>query len=187
MNAKKFSIVVGIFLAIIAVTMVVLACVRVGYDAQIAEPTTYVVYAKSKGTGKSYNKENTERYSKLSGLVKNMTSLNIIDYMAKGMSLKAKPSQDYDNKYKWSDNYKMDGYCLELIYDDKQTMIVEIDGNTKVVEYTALFIKVDGKWSADEVAVYFSNSTGTQKSYQENPILMIAKQNKLYKYLKTFE
>ena len=115
-----------------------------------------------------------------------MTNLSIFDYMEKGISLKAKPSQDYDNKFlPYKNLNKEEGFFLEMQYENTQTIVVEIDGDTKVVEFTGLMMQVENSARASEVALYFSTSTGSSKSYKDNPIIIVAKQRNLYRYLNT--
>ena len=62
-------------------------------------------------------------------------------------------------------------------------MVVNIDGNTKVVEFTGLIMKVGKSRLGKEVALYFSTSTSDSKNYSKSPILITMDQNKLYNFI----
>ena len=183
MNFKKFAIVACSFIIVILATMITLGCVKVNSKLDIDEPKTFIYYDNST-VGIKKSSDEPKIYNNLKKYVSEMTDLSIFDYMAKGISLKAKPSQDYDNQYKYSYNMKEKGICLEMQFEKTQSIVVEIDGNTKVVEFTGLIMAVKNSAQAQEVALFFSTSSGDSKSYkEENPILIVAKQNKLYKYI----
>ena len=183
MTLKKFGIFTGIIAAIIVITTIVLSCIRVDCGLGLT-PDKIIVYSES-SVGVEYTEETTpSRYNRLNSLLNSSTNLSIIDYMFRGVSLNSKPSQDIDNEYgRWSENNKSNGYCVELIFNDKQTVIVSIDGDTKVVEFYGLIFMVEDSIASREVAIYFSTSEGSSKSYTTNPILLNAKQNKLLSYL----
>lgn len=183
MTLKKFGIFTGIIAAIIVITTIVLSCIRVDCGLGLT-PDKIIVYSES-SVGVEYTEETTpSRYNKLNSLLNSSTNLSIIDYMFRGVSLNSKPSQDIDNEYsRWSENNKSNGYCVELIFNDKQTVIVSIDGDTKVVEFYGLIFMVEDSIASREVAIYFSTSEGSSKSYTTNPMLLNAKQNKLLSYL----
>lgn len=183
MNIKKFAIVSCCFVLLILATIITLGCVKVNSKLDIDEPTTFVYYVKS-SVGVKKSSDEPKIYNNLKKCVKEMTDLSIFDYMVKGISLKAKPCQDYNNKYKYSYDLKEKGICLEMQFDKTQSIVVEIDGNTKVIEFTGLIMQVKDSSKAQEVALFFSTSTGESKTYKEdNPILIVAKQNKLYNYI----
>lgn len=183
MNIKKFAIVSCCFVLLILATIITLGCVKVNSKLDIDEPTTFVYYVKS-SVGVKKSSDEPKIYNNLKKYVNEMTDLSIFDYMVKGISLKAKSGQDYNNKYKYSYDLKEKGICLEMQFDKTQSIVVEIDGNTKVIEFTGLIMQVKDSSKAQEVALFFSTSTGESKTYKEdNPILIIAKQNKLYDYI----
>lgn len=184
MNFKKFAIVACSFVLIILATMITLGCVKVNSKLDVDEPTTFVYYVKST-VGVKKSSDEPKIYNNLKKYVNEMTDLSIFDYMAKGISLKAKPGQDYDNQYVYGYAMKENGVCLEMQFDKTQSIVVEIEGNTKVIEFTGLLMEVKSSSKAQEVALFFSTSTGESKTYDgcENPILIVAKQNKLYEYI----
>jgi len=188
MNAKKFAIVACCFIAVIIASMITLGCIKVNDAPDMDTPSKYVVYAfDSNGTER--NPDTPKDFNKIDKAVKQSTNLNLFDYMAKGKSLKARAWQDIDGKLgAFKEGYKSDGICLEMIFEEKQSIVVEIDGNTRVIDFTGLIMQVKNSRKASDVALYFSTSTSdTYKSYQENPIVIVAKQNKLYEVLSAFK
>ena len=114
--------------------------------------------------------------------IKNQQSLNESATELNGKNLKLEPSQDVKQKYStWKESNKSDNYCMELIFEEKQSIIVTVDGNTKVIEFYGLIMVLNKTSNGAEVAMYFSTSEGTSKNYTTSPILVNAKQNGLYK------
>ena len=129
MNFKKFAIVACSFIIVILATMITLGCVKVNSKLDIDEPKTFIYYDNST-VGIKKSSDEPKIYNNLKKYVSEMTDLSIFDYMAKGISLKAKPGQDYDNQYKYSYKMKEKGICLEMQFEKTQSIVVEIDGNT---------------------------------------------------------
>ena len=118
MNFKKFAIFSCVIVAIIAATMVVLGCIRVNSKLDIEEPTTFVYYLKTSVGLEKTKTDSPKIYNNLKKKVDEMTNLSIFDYMAKGISLKAKPGQDYDNNFPPYRNLnKEEGFFLEMQYE----------------------------------------------------------------------
>ena len=119
-----------------------------------------------------------------------MTQLSILDYMLHGNVIDTMPGNDYDEEYDtWSYTDKQENYCLELIFKEKQSSVVKVDGDTKVIDYYGLIMVVKKTTLSHEVALYFSTTEDyeTTKSYSKSPILVNANQSGILKYLKTIE
>ena len=187
MNLKRFSIISAIIIGLLIATLITLACVKVDNGLSINDPSKIIVYTKST-VGTEYSEEKTPaKYKKVKKLYNEMTNLSVIDYMITGKSLRLEPSQDLDQEYPTWDNSKNKSnyYCVELIFDEKQSIIVNIDGNTKVIEFYALIMTIQKSNLSREVAVYFSTTEGTSKNYSSSPILINAKQNGLFEYIQS--
>ena len=186
MNFKKFSIFASIIAALIVIMVVIFGCLRINNGLALKDPDSILVYAKSAVAKEYTEKDSPKIYGELKDLYNNMTNLNVLDYMLSKNDVNPKPTQDLDNKFKeWTNTNKSNGYCLEFIFSDtnKQAVVVTVDGDTKVIEFYGLIMKVEGNAGVQRVALYFSNSTGSSKNYSTNPIVVIGKQNNLFKYL----
>lgn len=189
MNVKKFAIAVSVFIGVIAIIMVTLGCIHINHGLDIDDPESFIIYTKST-VGKPVTYEDTpSRYKDINKQISNMTSLNIFDYMVKGISLNAGVGQDLSNQFEkdWNNQNKSDSYCVEMIFKEKQSIVVTVDGNTKVIEFYALIFELPDTNKASYIPVYFSNSTGTSKSYQSNPLVIVAKTGKLAKLIKAMQ
>lgn len=186
MNLKRFSIISAVIIGLLIATLITLSCVKVNNGLSLDDPSKIIVYAKST-VGTEYSMEETpSKYKEAKKVYENITNLSVIDYMITGKSLKLEPGQDLKQKYAtWKESNKSSNYCVELIFDKKQSIVVNVEGNTKVVEFYALIMMVEKSNLGREVAVYFSTSEGTSKSYSTSPILINAKQNKLYKLIQS--
>ena len=186
MNFKKFSIFASIIAALIVIMVVIFGCLRINNGLALKDPDSILVYAKSAVAKEYTEKDSPKIYGELKDLYNNMTNLNVFDYMLSKNDVNSKPTQDLDNKFKeWTNTNKSNGYCLEFIFSDtnKQAVVVTVDGDTKVIEFYGLIMKVEENAGVQKVALYFSNSTGSSKNYSTNPIVVIGKQNNLFKYL----
>ena len=181
MNLKKFSIISSIIIGILIVTLVTLSLIRVDNGMTLDEPSKIIFYPKTTA-GVHYTKEETpSKFNQAKKLYEEMTNLSVLDYMLAGKSLKQDPSQDVNQLYKtWTESNKTNSLCMELIFEEKQSVVINVDGNTKVVEFYGLIMMLEKTALGHEVAMYFSTSTGTSKSYSTSPILIHAKQTKLY-------
>lgn len=188
MTIKRFSIIASIIIGIVLITSIVLSCVKIDNGLNIAQPDKIIIYKES-STGVEFSQEQRPGdFNKLNNLYKNSTRLSIMDHLLNGRNIKELPSQDLDEEYgNWLVSNKENNYCVELIFDEKQSTVVEIEGNTKVVEFYGLIMIVEKSTLGHEVAMYFSNSTSSSKSYTKAPILISAKQNGLYKFIENFE
>lgn len=194
MTLKKFSIFTSIIVGIMIITTVVLACIKVDGGLGIT-PDRAIVYLKSTSGTQCDASHNTAHFDKIVKYYKDMTKLSIADYMFKGKALNATAGQDYYNEETdtWSTSNKQENYCLELTFKEKQSIIVTVDGNTKVVDFYGLIMVLKRSVLSQQVALYFSTVEDFEqtKSYSKSPILINANQTKLVKYLqymeKTFE
>ena len=188
MNLKRFSIISAVIIGILVTTLITLSFIKVDNSLNIDDPSKIIVYSKST-IGAQYSLETTpSKYKKAKKCYDSMTNLSVVDYMISGKNLKLEPSQDVDQKYStWKESNKSNNYCVELIFDEKQSIIVTVDGNTKVIEFYGLIMMLNKTNNGGEVAMYFSTSEGTSKSYTTSPILLNGKQNALYKLAQSLE
>ncbi len=191
MNFKRFSILASIIASVIVVMVVIFGCLRINNGLEIHDPDSIIVYSKSIVASGEYTQSNAPKtYNKLQELYKNMTNLNIFDYMFSNNNINTKPTQDQENEFKqWTNVNKQNGYCVEFVYADnnKQTVVVVVDGDTKVIEFYSLITQVEEDKGVQKIALYFSNSTGSSKTYSDSPIVVIGKQKEFVNYLKELE
>lgn len=189
MNFKKFAIVASVFIGVVFTLMIVLGCIHVDNSFEIDEPSKIIYYVKSSVGVERTKSESPKVYENITEKFNKSIKLTVFDYMAKGLSLNAKPGQAGSTDYSsYTATLKENGVCVEYIFSDKQSIVVEVDGNTKVVEFYSFIMEVKDSSRAKEVALYFSTSSGEYKDYANEstskyPILIVAKQNKLYNYI----
>lgn len=188
MTIKKFSILTLIIVAMVLITTIVLGCVKIDNGLSVSEPDKIIIYKESTtGLELSMDKRPGD-FKKVYNLYKDMTDLSIVNHLVNGRGINGQPSQDIDgSEGTWKETYKTSGYCIELIFDEEQSVVVNIDGKTKVIEFYGVIMQVTKNSLGEETAIYFSTSTGSSKSYSSNPILVGAKQNNLYKFIKNLE
>lgn len=189
MSLKKFSIFTAIIVSVLVVLTIVLSCIKVDGGLNVT-PDKIIVYLENSSGITCYddsgNQRNKAHYAELLKRYNQMTKLSIMDYMLRGEIIDKNPSQDLDDKYdSWSYANKSNYYCMELIFREKQSVVIKYNGDSKVVDFYGLIMKVEKSTLSHKVALYFSTTSDydTSKSYTSNPILINANQNSLYKYL----
>ena len=184
MNLKRFSIFTSIIIAIIIATVITLSCIKIDNGLKTDEPVKFNLYAKTSVSTQYSKTETPSKFNEVNELYKEMTRLSLLDKTLTGRKMHAMPSQDIEQNYPtWKEANKSDYYCLEVIFEEKQSITVSIDGNTKVIDFYGLIMKVTKSTTSKEVAMYFSTSEGTYKSYSTSPILINANQSGMYKYI----
>lgn len=186
MTLKKFSIISAVIAVLLIAVVTVLACVRVDNGINVDEPTKILVYAKT-STPITYSEEETpKKFNELKKLYKEMTNLTILQHAVSGNKIKKQPAQDVEGKNgNWTSSNKSSYNCIELKFDKEQKIIINVDGDTRVINFTALIMKIEDKKKVEEVAIYFSQTDveTDSKSYKSNPIIVKAQQNKLFEYI----
>ncbi len=191
MTIKKFSIFTSIIAGIIIVLLVTLSCIKVNGNITGA-PDRAIAYLKS-STGVTCDEtRNAKHFEKIKKLYSQMTNVSVFDYLASGEAVDTFSTQDLDdNKNYPSSTEKQENYCLELIFKDKQTVIIKIDGDTKVIEFYSILFVVKKSALSEVVEVYYSSTEDfeSSKSYYncKKPLYLRANGNKLVKYLSYME
>ncbi|MBQ7466823.1 MAG: hypothetical protein IJS74_01990 [Clostridia bacterium] len=188
MKFKKFSIVASIIAALIVIMVVIFGCLKVNNGLSVNDPDSILVYSKST-IANEYTKTDTPKiYGELLNHYKEMTNMTVFDYMLSKNDINTKPTQDLENKYKeWTNVNKQNGYCVEFLYNEKQTVIVSIDGDTKVIEFYSLIMQVSETSGVQNIALYFSTTIGTSKTYSDSPIVVVGKHNQLLNYVRNIK
>lgn len=188
MSFKKFSIIASAIASFVLIVVIICGCLRVNNGLHLNDPDKILVYSKST-VAKEYSKDDTpKKYGELNNLYKNMTNLNLFDYMISKNDIFTKPTQDISNNNgSWNNINKQNGYCLEFIYNKSQTIVVSVDGDTKVIEFFGLIMQVEENKGVKNIAMYFSTSTGSSKTYTDSPIVVIGNQNRLFNYINAME
>ena len=185
MKYKKFSIVASIIAALIVVMVVIFGCLKVNNGLEINNPDSILVYSKSVVANEYTLEETPSVYNKLKSLYKEMTNLTVFDFMLSKNDIHTKPTQDINNKYKeWTNVNKQSGYCVVFLYNEKQSIIISIDCDTKVIEFYGLIMQVSENVGVQKIALYFSTTSGSSKTYSDSPIVVIGKQKAMFNYVK---
>ena len=188
MTVKKFSILTSIIVGIIFITTIILGCVKADNGLNLSAPKSIILYNENSIIVELTKEATPSKYKTASNKYNDMTKLNMFDYMFSSKSIKDKPTQDLAQKYAtWNKVNKTNKYTFELVYDEKQTVVVEIDGDTRVVEFYALIMTIDDSIFAKDVLLYFSKTKGNERKYTTSPIIIKGKQRALYKYIATID
>ena len=193
MNLKRFSILSAIIVAIMVITTIVLSCVKIDNPIGLPDADIIMVYSKTSSGSEFTKTDRPEKYNRLKEEVKNMTKLSVMDCMINDWDLHRTPSQDVNNTYKKFDKYAVtpENYCVELIYEEKQELLIEFEGDTRVIPFYALLFVVQESEHGQEIALYFSTTEGldSTKTYSSssNPILIKGDTTNLFEYITSEE
>lgn len=185
MKFKHFAIFSGIFIGLIIILTIVLACVKTTTSLSMQNPSSILIYNRSVGAV-TYDEKNFKlKYENLLKEIKNIGKLSILDRASKKIEVNEKISQDISKKYSaWAEDKNLkNNICVELKFDKIQSQIVYFEGNTKKIDYKQLIFIVPEDGKTQEIAIYFMISDGA--NYSQSPMLMHANCSSLIKYIKS--
>lgn len=186
MNIKKFSICAIIIMSVIVVSCVVCCFIKIPSSFNFtAEPTSITVYDYSQSsTGKTVTKTNTnaEDYEKLFNEFKNLTNLSVFQRIISGANIYEKPSQDIKQEKPTWPTVKGGNVTIELLFKEKQSQVVYVDGYSKQIDFLGLAMVVSSNPFVHEVSLYYK--TTTSGTYASSPILIQMDTNELNKIIK---
>lgn len=189
MGLKRFSIYSSIIMACVMIVCIV--CCFIVIPSTITfenDPTSITVYNYNiSSTGVTSTKTNTHAndYNNLLNEFKNTTNLTVFQRIFSGANIYKKPSQDLKQlKPTWS-TAKKGTATIEMSFNEKESFIVTIDGDTKKIEFYGLAMVVSSSILVHEVALYFK--TTPSGTYTSAPILIQMKTNKLYKTIESID
>ena len=169
-------------MSVIIVGLIVFSFIVLPTPLKFSEdPMSITIYNYSKATtGITTTKSNSykETYEELLEEFTNCSNLSVFSRAFSGANIYDKPSQDIaQERPTWSTANK-NATTIELLFENKQSIIVTIDRNTKKIDFYGIAMVVSDSVLVHEVALYYKTNRNT--SYTSSPILMSVKTNKLY-------
>ena len=184
MTLKKLSIYSIIFAGIIVISCVVFCFIKSNKPLEFNnEPTSITVYDYGKqSTGITLTPAADEQqFSSILNCFENITSVSVFERAYSGSNVYDLPGLDINQqKATWGASI-VDNKTIELTFGEKQSMIVDIDGYTRQIDFYSIAIVVTNSIFVHEVALYYKISTSGV--YTSSPILIKAKTDKLYKMI----
>lgn len=183
MNLKKFGIISEIFIAIIIVLSIVLSCVTTTTSMEMADPATITVYDHNV-LGTTYSKENTPtKYKNLLNEIRNIGKMSVLTRAINKVELHDTISQDINGDFaNWAgDSNLKNNICIELKFNETQSQIVYVDGDSKQIDYKQLIFILPEDGKVQEMAIYFMISSGA--NYSASPMLMTVNCKNLFNYI----
>ena len=177
MNYKRFGL-ISLILSIFVIGAVVSLCFiktdTNGEKLNIGEPAKFIYYDSSiVGTTVE---SGTEKFDKIYAEVQNITNLSIFSRLASGGKLDESPREELASKVESgysSSQMKTENTCLEICFNEKQTQIVETEGNRHVIEFYSLLFVVSTSGTR-EVAMYFDTKNVENHTYVGLPFYVRA-------------
>lgn len=175
---KKFLIILfsisGSFLLCAGIVVVVLASVENKVDISFANTNSISIYDHSLAST-SYQKGDEKFDSILTALSKGMKESKL-DQINDGHKLNKNATYIQElNAY--SSLIKDQNLCLELHFDEEQSLLVYDGNNTKKITYTYLLIVLDDDKGMTDHVVYY----GTGPNYYQSAFKMSLNDTKLQK------
>lgn len=189
MNIKRFSICAIIIMSLIVVGCVVCCFIKIPSSFEFtAEPTSITVYDYNQSsTGITTTKTNTNSkdYERIFESFKQTTNLSVFQRIISGANIYEKASQDIkQEKPTWS-TVKGGNVTIELLFKEKQSQIVYVDGYSKQIDFYGLAMVVSSSPFVHEVSLYYK--TTTSGTYTSSPILIQMDTNELNKLIKSMK
>ena len=172
MNYKKFglfSIILSVLIIGAVISLVFIKTDTRGEKLNIGTPSKFIYYDSSiSGT----TIDNTDdKFDNVCLEFKNITNLSIFDRLVSGGKLDESPREELASKIESgyaSSSMKTENTCLEVCFSEKQTQIVETNGNRHVVEYYSLLFVIS-KSGTREIAMYFDTKNVENHTYEGLP------------------
>ncbi|MBQ4123903.1 hypothetical protein IJD44_09350 [bacterium] len=188
MNIKKFSIYSSIITAVIVIACIVCCFIVIPTPFTFEnEPKSITVYnynKSSKGETVTKNGAYSNYYNTLVKEFQKTTTFTVFERIVSGANIYKKASQDIkQTKPTWSSVKR--GVTIEISFQEKESIVVFVDGDSKLIEYYGLAMVVQPSSNVHEVSLYFN--TKQDGSYTSSPILIQMKTEKLYKLITTME
>ena len=185
MSLKKFTIFSSIIIACMVIVCIVCCFITIPSTFQFSSnPTSITVYnynLSSTGITATESNTNAENYKKLYEEFKKLTNLTVFQRISSGANIYEKPSQDVNQKKPTWSSVKGGNATIELLFNEKQSIIVYINGNSRQIDFYGLAMVVSSSSFVHEVSLYYK--TTTSGTYTSSPILIQMKTNKLYKVI----
>lgn len=188
MGLKKFSIYSLIIFSLVVVTCIVCCFIRIETPFKInGEPDSITVYNYEKyPTGRTTNSNTyNELFNELNNEFKNSSNLSIFQRIASGANIYNKPSMDVKQEKPTWTTAKSKAVTMEISYKEKQSVIVQVDGKTRQIDFYGLAFVLNPSILVHEVSLYYKTSVGGL--YVSSPILIQMKTNKLYKIVNSLD
>lgn len=183
MNIKKFSIYSSIIVSVMIIVCIVCCFIKIPTTFEFSSnPTSITVYnynASSTGISVTETNSYADYYKKLYSEFKNTTNLTVFQRISSGANIYKKPSQDIkQSKPTWS-SVKGGNVTIELLYKEKQSIIVYINGYSRQIDFYGVAMIVSSSPFVHEVSLYYK--TTTSGSYTSSPILIQMDTKELHK------
>ena len=180
MNYKKFGLVSIVIAVVIVAVCVVLCFIPSSTPLNISTPAYFNIYNHSTAATQITKENNEAKFNLINSCLQDMTQMSVFSRVAQGGKLDEKPSQDEDYEIGYfSTQLKQENLCLEVVFSDLQRQIVEVDGNTKVLEFYRMIFVVNGE-GAQVLPIYLNHNAGNDNLYTGLPMLVRTNMVNLY-------
>lgn len=191
MSIKKFGLIGGIFIGVIFILSIVLACIKTNTILIKNNPSEISIYNHST-ISVTYSEANTKtKYYELLKRLKNIGNLSIMDRAIHQIDINEPLSQDENKNFPvWSDdttlknNVLKNNICVEIKFKKSQQQIVYVDGDSKRIDYNNLIFVIPENGKTQQVPIYFMISGGASYA-NASPMLMYMNCASLLKYIKS--
>ncbi len=179
---KTFSIIAAIISGLVVMFLITTCFIKTNVSIASNNPYQILVFDRSTTATKQngYSAEDKE-YNKVLKKLKSVSSVSIFKRLVNGTSLKVGVEQDIDNTFAtWNTSFKQKNVVVELIYDKQQDLIVEYNGNTKVIYYYCISYVIPISDKLSDIVIYYAttNGSGKDNSYASNSPLVIKGETK---------
>lgn len=185
-KTKILISVTAIILVAIITTSIISVFTYTSDGLPAGSPKSINVYYAS--TSETTYEKGTENYNKILKGYTQMTRFSLFNQVASGFHINEKTNQDLSGNSSWSETNKLSSgwFSVEFIYDENQKVVVEVDGNTRVITFRSLIFLIDNSDERQDLKIYFSTldtrvyNTSESKAY---PFIVQAKTADFYNTL----
>ncbi|MEG1581633.1 MAG: hypothetical protein RR334_00535 [Clostridia bacterium] len=187
---KKYIAIFCSFISIIFVIFVTFLCVPINQKLNFEKPDSIFVYNKTLTGIELSNDNQKSNYEKVYNEFLNMTNVSIFNRLRITNTVYYGISQDLSGSASsaWNSSMKGTHTCIEFRYSKFNKVLVNLNGNTRLIETKTLIFRIEGK--NELLKVYYAINEDSEnpqyvsdgKSY---PLLITASTKEMLKIAKS--
>lgn len=190
MNYKKFGIFSISIICVIIITSFVLGFIKTSNKLNQTRPCAFYIYNHSTTSTEVTESSNSDLFNKLCDELDNITNITIANRLIQGGKLSEEPTQDISQTYGevTLNLIKFEHIVIEVVFAEKQQQIVNIGGNSKMLEYYSLAFAIDDtNPKMNVMCLSLTPPANSHKVYNGSPMLVRSSTSGLFNAIRQAE
>lgn len=184
MKIRVLTIITLVVILALGAVSILLITLREDNGLDVSAPAYINIYKKN--IKESRAEKDSEVYNDILKKYNEMTNLSYFSLLTNGNNLGQKITQDEKSESgAWSEFNKVNYYCIEMIFDTVQTQMLNINGNTKRIDFYSIIFKVEDIKKPTNIVIYYSSSESLSyvNGTKSFPLIVRGNTISLYNYI----